>query len=220
MLWLVTLWKQYEFRPHFSAIRLMCNYFFKRAILLYLIPVFIYYSSTEEIFVIYDGYARIVLFPSEIYFCRIAFPLWNSKYIPHVPTHTHTRDEMNGWNELIFALCLDPSRYVSRWNWMFSFRLMDVFVSKFFYFLYRGRKILQLTVIYRRYTWKCNYCVWACSRYCIVKALILWNCTLKFTIDVHVTDNHLSRCKFTCISSKKIISKIAKLKELKKLQNQ
>lgn len=29
---LVTLWKQYEFRPHFSTIRLMCNYFFKRAL--------------------------------------------------------------------------------------------------------------------------------------------------------------------------------------------
>lgn len=90
---LVTLWKQYEFRPHFSAIRLMCNYFFKRAILLYLIPVFIYYSSTEEIFVIYDGYARIVLFPNEIYFSWIAFPLWNSKYIPHTYTYIY---EMRG----------------------------------------------------------------------------------------------------------------------------
>lgn len=101
MLRLVTLWKQYEFRPHFSAIRLMCNYFFKRAVLLYLIPVFIYYSSTEEIFVIYDGSARIVLFTNEIYFHWIAFPLRNSKYT------TYTRQK--AWNELIFALCVDPN---------------------------------------------------------------------------------------------------------------
>lgn len=31
---LVMLWKQYEFRPHFSPIRLMCNCFFRWGILL------------------------------------------------------------------------------------------------------------------------------------------------------------------------------------------
>lgn len=69
----------------------MCNYFFKRAILLYLIPVFIYYSSTEEIFVIYDGSVRIVLFPNEIYFRRIAF-----RYgIQNLHTHDKEEDEIN-----------------------------------------------------------------------------------------------------------------------------
>lgn len=69
---LVMLWKQYEFRPHFSAIRLMCNYFFKRGILLYLILVFIYYVSTEEIFVIYDGTASFCIVLDEIYFSGAA----------------------------------------------------------------------------------------------------------------------------------------------------
>lgn len=68
---LVMLWKQYEFRPHFSAIRLMCNYFFKRGILLYLILVFIYYfSTTGDISNIRNVRVCIVL--DEIYFRGIA----------------------------------------------------------------------------------------------------------------------------------------------------
>lgn len=113
MLWLVTLWKQYEFRPHFSAIRLMCNYFFKRAILLYLIPVFIYYSSTEEIFVIYDGYARIVLFPAQRdLFLSDCFSTLEFKMYTHIHTHIYMRwDERMKWINFCFVL-RSASRYM------------------------------------------------------------------------------------------------------------
>lgn len=107
---LVMLWKQYEFRPHFSAIRLMCNYFFKRGILLYLILVFIYYVSTEEIFVIYDGTASFCIVLDEIYFSGAAS--WNPDSRITFKLRWIVQPHPNGDATVVFSILFNAAYFI------------------------------------------------------------------------------------------------------------